>query len=384
MAGHQGQVKVESQAGRSRSRGNSAPNAASKVRTGSERGGAFALQRTLGNRALAPRAAESAGGLRGDAFVNSLLQRTATIRPVFRSTATLQRDPFFRSAPRITTGASPATLQRFKDTLDGDEVTEEMIEKAPVEKLKEWLTRPEYDFSSDDPDVDTWPDPSDRILIQKRLDAIGQAEVEKVKDEKEKQRQEALAKERQEMLLRLGVSDAEYVEITRTTNVEKLISDVSKWCSKKTITVTSALDAIKGYSQEKRLMALEVMAKGKVDSLGLVTDMCDNWAALDERDSLDIDLLVRLLNGAAMTAGGGTYRVPTLTGTKDMAIPFLSNGTVPRRIDPEFHVHYNAKTGASNPGFKKSAHKKKIGPGTRREVSSADCTRILKASGLLK
>jgi hypothetical protein len=277
----------------------------------------------------------------------------------------LQRQIGNRAVIQMLAQRQP-TLQRFKDKdSDKAEVTADVIENASEETLNEWLTRSDEGLEWDSPGADLVPDSEDRKLIKARLARYGVAASQA--------RQEAAEVER---LRDLGLSASQWNRIKTVTTDASLIKKCTATCKANTWDLTAILTALDGYSVDIQGVALSVLGKGEVTSVAALTTLVANWASLQDRDSISPTILVDLLSKKALTTGGGTYRIPPLTGTLDAAIKFYANGVTLLRIDPEWHVHATLREGLKNPGFKWKDDAKKTGPGTRR-VTDAQSSKLI-------
>lgn len=336
------------------------------------------LQRTLGNRALA--APKPVVASSPQSFETHLLNRSANFTQGTVQRASSKRDTFFRSNPVVHTKAPQGVVQRFRDTIDGVDITKEVIERSPKEKLTEWLSRKlgegqeiEWDMENDDP-RHLVPDDDDRKLIEARLAAIASGE-------KAEAAKAAKAKAHQEMLDDLGVTQANYDKILETTEDKSLIRKAAKTCQDKGWALSEVLAGLNSFAKEIRGYGIEVLAKGEVASTQLIVDLCTNWDDLNKRDSISVPVLVKLIDGKAIVAKGGAYSVPQLTGTRNIAYTFTTNGLPPRRIDPEFHSHLTEKDGGKKTSFKWHRDKHAIGPQARRELPGKEAAAMLKACG---
>lgn len=258
-------------------------------------------------------------------------------------------------------------LQRFKDAATDDaDVTEEQIASADLRKLEDWFNRTAADDAEwDDPTLELIPDAAEKLLIEQRIRALGSAA-----------RKESA---RQRRLLELDVSEAELQLFETTTTEDTLIREAAAHMKASGWSILTTLTNLSGASVEARKIALSVCAKGEVTSPTAVIDLAVDWAKFDSRDDIVVTDLIRLIGQQAITWKGGTYKVPSLTGTEDKAFTFYANGKTPYRIDPEWHVHTTLREGAAKPGFKRQADKTNTGPGTRRDANRSETEAMQKA-----
>lgn len=260
-----------------------------------------------------------------------------------------------------------APIQRFKDAeKDAVEVTAEQIEAAELDTLLKW-------FGREAPDDAGWDDPA--------LELVPNEEEKKRIDERIKHLRSEAKKQaaRQQRLLELGVSEAELQLFETTTTEDRLIREAAAHMKVNGWDIVAMLTNLAGASARAREIALSVCAKGEVISSTAVIDLAVGWDTFNSRDDIVVVDLIRLIEQKAVVYEGGTYKVPTLTGTQDKAYTFYANGKSQYRIDPEWHVHSTLRDGAAKPGFKWKADKTNTGPGTRRDASTAETDAMRKA-----
>ena len=345
------------------------------------------LQRLVGNRALGPAATGQNSQASTFAHFSDAVQR----RIQWTGAATpgaIQRtsDPFFRSVPKVRVVSSSGAIQRFKDKAeDKEEVTEEVVNVAPLDTLKEWLAR-------EAPETDDWEAVTDdvlipsgeiRKLIEKRAKKLEADAAEKNRLEEAARKQEALEKEKRETLAKLGVTEDEHKAVLGFTSDESLITKAAATCKTKEWSLLEVLNQTKGFSVELKGIVMGMLAKGLVTKQKAIVDLCTNWDNLNNRETIDVDILVSLLKDKAVVAeGGGHSKHKTkMTGTQNLAIPFYAASTPKRRIVPEFHTHLQSDGVAKKPSFKSQKGKMVIGAGARRDLDGAQANKLLKVLG---
>lgn len=345
------------------------------------------LQRLVGNRALGGQAArQSARALTVAHFSEAVQRRTRWTGATGSGAIQRTSDAFFRSVPKVQGTASSGAIQRFKDKAeDKDEVTEEAVNVAPLDTLKEWLAR-------EAPETDDWEAVTDDILIpggdirkliETRAKKLEADAAEKNRLEEAARKQEALEKEKREMLAKLGVTEDEHKAVLGFTSDESLIKKAAATCKTKEWSLLEVLNQTKGFSVELKGIVMGMLAKGDVTKQKAIVDLCTNWDNLNNRETIDVDILVSLLKDKAVIAeGGGHSKHKTkVTGTQNLAIPFYAASTPKRRIIPEFHTHLQSDGVAKKPSFKSQKGKMAVGEGARRDLDGTQANKLLRALG---
>jgi Domain of unknown function (DUF4157) len=252
-------------------------------------------------------------------------------------------------------------IQRFKDKLeDSTEVTENDINQASKEKLKEWLARTSEGLDWDDEGMALVPDPDENKKIEAAISAIEEANAEQAKLEE------------------LGVTAEQLLLFQNTTSDENLIKKCASVIVTRKWDVTAVLTSLAAYILEVREMVLSVLAKGEVTNIDALNTLASSWGDMKDKLTINIKTLTTLIEAKAVIVMGGTYKVPQLTGTEDTAYCFYFNGRQPIRIKPEWHVHITNKE-LERPGFKNQGDKYNVGPGTRVETNPKDSQNLLTA-----
>jgi len=352
-----------------------------------EVGGGRLLQRLVGNRALGGLAADQNAPTPTLARFSESAQRriqwngSSALKAIQRTS-----DPFFRTQPRVQMAVNAAAIQRFKDKAeDKEEVTEEAINVAPLDTLKEWLAReaPETDdweAVADDPLI---PSGDIRKVIEKRVQKLEADAAEKARLEEAARKKAALEKEKQETLDRLGVTEDEHKAVLGFTTDESVIKKAAASCKTKEWSLLDVLKATSGYSAELKGIVMGMLAKGDVLKQKAIVDLCANWDSLNNRETIDVDLLISLMSSKAVIAEGGGHsqHKTKVTGTQNLAIPFYTASTPKRRIVPEFHTHLQSDGVAKKPSFKSQKGKMATGAGARRDLDTTQANKLLKALG---
>jgi hypothetical protein len=345
------------------------------------------LQRLVGNQALG-----IATGQRGinsqtvSHFADQVQRRIQPGSAGQPGASQRKGDIFFRRSPAPQVSAGAGGIQRFKDKAkDKDEVTEAVVNTASLDTLKEWLAR-------EAPVTDDWEAVADDILvpsgtIRKLItDRVKQLEAdaaEKARLEAAAKKQEALDSAKREKLAALGVTEDEHKAVLGFTSDEAMITKAAENCKKKQWSLLEVLDQTKGYSEELKGIVIGMLAKGDVTIQKAIVDLCSNWDNLNNRETIDVDILLSLLKAnAVFSEGGGHSQHKTkVTGTKNLAIPFYTASNPKRRIVPEFHTHLQSDGVVKKPSFKSQKGKMAVGAGARRDLSQAEANALLKALG---
>lgn len=266
-----------------------------------------------------------------------------------------------------------APVQLFKDTVAGQEITQEVITAAATAKLQEWLARDTVEA----PEVpEKWDEAeSDQLFPSDGSDLIPSTHDKELIHKEIQRRIEADNAEK------LGVTVENLRFFRKINSDDNHIRQAADHCNTNEWDLSSILDQINNACDDAKRAAVSVLAKKEVTESSSVTDLANNWVQLQSRDDIPIDVLCSLIKNNAIISSGGEYKKEgAIDGSnKHYAYTFLTNGIQPIRLDPEWHYHQLTDGTSQKPGFKTRQHKHQIGDGTRRLINPDDQKKLLAA-----